>query len=58
MSVIAVRNGLPGPEVWLIVRRDRVTGEIKDFFVQCASENTGGAVGGVERRSLADRAEH
>jgi hypothetical protein len=27
--VIAVREGLPGPEVWLVLRRPHLTGELK-----------------------------
>jgi len=29
LRVIAVRGGLPGPRVWLVVRRNRLTGELK-----------------------------
>jgi SRSO17 transposase len=29
LRVIAVREGLPGPEVWLVVRRNPLTGELK-----------------------------
>jgi SRSO17 transposase len=29
MRVIAVREGLPGPEVWLVLRRNVLTGELK-----------------------------
>jgi hypothetical protein len=31
-SVVAVRNRLPGPDVWLILRRDIVDGELKFFL--------------------------
>ena len=29
LRVIALREGLPGPEVWLVLRRNLVTGELK-----------------------------
>jgi len=29
--VIAVREGLPGPEVWLVMRRNPLTGELKTY---------------------------
>jgi SRSO17 transposase len=31
LRVIAVREGLPGPEVWLVVRRNPLTGELKTY---------------------------
>jgi SRSO17 transposase len=31
LRVIAVREGLPGPEVWLILRRNHLTGELKTY---------------------------
>jgi SRSO17 transposase len=30
--VVAVRDGLPGPEVWLILRRHTLTGELKTYL--------------------------
>jgi SRSO17 transposase len=32
MRVIAVREGLPGPEVWLVLRRNVLTGELKTYL--------------------------
>jgi SRSO17 transposase len=32
LRVIAVRDGLPGPESWLILRRNRLTGELKTYL--------------------------
>ncbi len=32
LRVVAVRNALPGPEVWLVLRRDPATGEIKYYL--------------------------
>jgi SRSO17 transposase len=32
LRVIAVREGLPGPEVWLILRRNVLTGELKTYL--------------------------
>lgn len=32
LRVVAVRDGLPGPEVWLVVRRDVISGETKYFL--------------------------
>jgi SRSO17 transposase len=32
MRVIAVRDGLPGPEVWLVLRRNVLTGELKTYL--------------------------
>ena len=37
--VVAVRNGLPGPDVWLILRRDITDGELK-FFLSNAPADT------------------
>ena len=31
LRVIAVREGLPGPEVWLVMRRNPLTGELKTY---------------------------
>lgn len=32
LRVVAVRDGLPGPEVWLVFRRDPTSGEVKYFL--------------------------
>ena len=32
VRVIAVREGLPGPEVWLVLRRNILTGELKTYL--------------------------
>ena len=32
MRVVAVRDGLPGPEVWLVLRRQLDTGELKTYL--------------------------
>ncbi len=32
LRVVAVRDGLPGPEVWLLLRRSRETGELKTYL--------------------------
>jgi len=32
LRVIAVREGLPGPEVWLVLRRNLVTGALKTYL--------------------------
>jgi SRSO17 transposase len=32
LRVVAVRDGLPGPEVWLVLRRDVVSGELKTYL--------------------------
>ena len=39
LRVVAVRNGLPGPEVWLVIRRNIVDGEPK-FFLSNAPPDT------------------
>lgn len=39
LRVVAVRDGLPGPEVWLILRRNVKTGELK-FYLSNAPEET------------------
>jgi len=39
LRVIAMREGLPGPEVWLVLRRNLVTGELKTY-VSNAPANT------------------
>ncbi len=31
VRVVAVRDGLPGPEVWLVLRRNLETGELKTY---------------------------
>jgi SRSO17 transposase len=36
--VIAVRGGLPGPEVWLVVRRNLLTGEVKTYLSNAPSD--------------------
>jgi SRSO17 transposase len=37
LRVIAVRGGLPGPVVWLGVRRNRLTGELKTYLSNAPS---------------------
>src|SRR4029434_5348766 len=32
LGVVAVRDGLPGPEVWLVCRRHVETGELKTYL--------------------------
>ena len=32
LRVVAVRDGLPGPEVWLVLRRDVVSAELKTYL--------------------------
>jgi SRSO17 transposase len=32
LRVVAVRDGLPGPEAWLVVRRNVLTGELKTYL--------------------------
>lgn len=32
IRVIAVRDGLPGPEVWVVLRRNPLTGELKTYL--------------------------
>ncbi len=39
LRVVAVREGLPGPDVWLVLRRDVVSGAIK-YFLSNASLGT------------------
>jgi len=38
LRVVAVRNGLPGPEVWLILRRAVSTGELKIYLCNAPSD--------------------
>jgi SRSO17 transposase len=38
--VIAVRDGLPGPEVWLVLRRRRNDGELKTFLSNAPADST------------------
>jgi SRSO17 transposase len=38
LRVTAVRDGLPGPEVWLVLRRSIETGEIKYFLCNAPAE--------------------
>ena len=32
LRVVAARDGLPGPAVWLVLRRNRETGELKSYL--------------------------
>jgi len=38
LRVVAVRDGLPGPEVWLALRRDVVSGELKTYLSNAAAD--------------------
>jgi SRSO17 transposase len=38
--VIAVREGLPGPEVWLVLRRNPLTGELKAYLSNAPAETS------------------
>ncbi|MBU1747560.1 MAG: transposase [Chloroflexi bacterium] len=38
LRVVAVREGLPGPEVWLVLRRNRTTGELKAYLSNAPAE--------------------
>jgi len=38
VRVVAVRNGLPGSEVWLVIRRDVLRGEMKYFLSNAPPE--------------------
>jgi SRSO17 transposase len=40
LRVVAVRNRLPGPDVWLILRRDLVDGELKFFLSNAPLETS------------------
>jgi hypothetical protein len=40
LRVVAVRNRLPGPDVWLILRRDIVDGELKFFLSNAPLETS------------------
>lgn len=40
LRVIAVRAGLPGPEVWLVVRRNPLTGELKTYVSNAPADIT------------------
>jgi len=40
LRVVAVRQALPGPDVWLIFRRNRSTGEIKFYLSNAPIETT------------------
>ena len=37
MRVVAVRDGLPGPEVWLVLRRQLDTGELQTYVCNAAA---------------------
>lgn len=39
LRVVAVRDGLPGPEVWLVLRRDPADGDVK-YYLSNASRET------------------
>jgi SRSO17 transposase len=38
LRVGAVREGLPGPEVWLVLRRNRLTGELKTYLCNAPAD--------------------
>lgn len=38
VRVVAVRDGLPGPQVWLVIRRDALSGETKYFLSNAPQE--------------------
>jgi SRSO17 transposase len=38
LRVVAVREGLPGPEVWLVLRRNRLTGELKTYLCNAPAD--------------------
>lgn len=38
LRVIAVRDDLPGPEVWLVLRRNLTTGELKTYLCNAPAE--------------------
>jgi len=38
LRVIAVRGGLPGPEVWLVLRRNELTGELKTYLSNAVAD--------------------
>lgn len=38
LRVVAVRDGLPGPQVWLILRRNPTTGEVKYYLSNAPAE--------------------
>lgn len=40
LRVIAVRDGLPGPEVWLVFRRDIITGELKCYLSNAPADTS------------------
>jgi len=38
LRVVAVRDGLPGPDVWLVLRREPSTGELKTYLSNAPAE--------------------
>ena len=38
LRVVSVRDGLPGPEVWLVLRRDPANGEVKYYLSNAPAE--------------------
>lgn len=38
LRVVAVREGLPGPEVWLVLRRNLLTGELKTYLCNAPAD--------------------
>ena len=38
LRVVAVRDGLPGPDVWLVLRRNPETGELKTYLANAPAE--------------------
>lgn len=40
LRVVAVRNGLPGPDVWLVLRRNPATGELKCYLSNAPIETS------------------
>jgi len=52
--VVAVRDGLPGPDVWLVLRHHVGTGALKTDLSNAPAQNGAGHVGARERDALAD----
>lgn len=40
LRVVAVRNGLPGPDIWLVFRREIGTGELKCFLCNAPADTS------------------
>ena len=55
IRVVAVRDTLPGPDVWLVLRRHLETGEVKTYLCTCSTDTALEKLVHMRRYALAHR---